>query len=214
MKVLLVNGSPNEKGCTYTALGVVAGALQDQGIDTEIFWIGKKILGGCTACRSCSKTGICIIKDRVNDFLEVAAEADGFIFGTPVHYAGVSGSMTGFMDRVFYANLLGSFNGGIDRFTLKPGACVVSARRAGTTAAFDQINKYLTISQMPLVSSRYWNMVHGSSPDQVYEDLEGLQIMRILGKNMAWMLKLIEAGDKAGIPRPAEEAFVFTNFIK
>lgn len=214
MKVLLVNGSPNKTGCTYTALQEVSKTLNSSGIDTEIFWIGRNVLGGCTACRSCGKTGKCIIDDSVNDFLELAEDVDGFIFGSPVHYAAASGSMTAFMDRVFYANLLGSRLKGKSRFTLKPAACVVSARRAGTTATFDQLNKYFTINQMPVISSSYWNMVHGATPDQVKEDIEGLQIMRILGRNMAWFLKLVDLGTKTGIPLPEQEEQLFTNFIR
>jgi len=214
MKVILVNGSPNEKGCTYTALEEVAVTLNSEGIETEIFWIGKSVLGGCIACRSCAASGKCILNDSVNEFLLKAEKADGFIFGSPVHYAGASGSMTGFMDRAFYADLLGSRATGKSRFHLKPASCVVSARRAGTTATYDQLNKYFALSQMPIVSSRYWNMVHGATPEQVRQDLEGLQIMRVLGRNMAWFLKLIEAGKKLGVPYPQQENYIFTNFIR
>lgn len=214
MKVLLVNGSPNEKGCTFTALSEVASALNSEGIETEIFWIEKKVLGGCTACRSCGKTHKCILDDSVNVFLEKAKDADGYIFGTPVHYAAASGSITGFMDRAFYTDLHSSFTTGNSRFHLKPAACVISARRAGTTATFDQMNKYFTLSQMPIISSRYWNMVHGATPEQVKQDLEGLQILRILGKNMAWFLKIKEAGEKAGISYPEKEDYIFTNFVR
>ena len=210
MKVLLVNGSPHVKGCTYTALDEVATTLNEEGIETEIFHIGTKPLSGCISCRNCRKTGKCVFDDPVNEFVELAKNADGFIFGSPVYYASANGAMISFMDRVFYSDLL---SGG-QAFYLKPAASVVSARRAGTTATFDQLNKYLTLSQMPVISSKYWNMVHGSTPEDVKKDLEGLQIMRILGRNMAWFLKCKEAGIKAGVPLPKKEDGVFTNFIR
>jgi multimeric flavodoxin WrbA len=210
MKVLLVNGSPHKKGCTYTALVEVAKTLNEEGIDTEIFWIGAKPLAGCTACRTCAKTGRCKFDDTVNDFLDIAVSSDGFVFGSPVHYAAASGAITSFMDRVFYANT----QSGKRAFYLKPAAAVVSARRAGTTAALDQLNKYFTISEMPVVSSRYWNMVHGAKPEDVEKDLEGLQTMRILGRNMAFFLKCKEAGLKSGIPPPIQEKPTPTNFIR
>lgn len=209
MKVLLVNGSPHAKGCTYTALEEVAKALNAEGIETEIFQIGNAPIAGCTACRSCAKNGRCVFSDCVNDFLDLAKDADGFVFGSPVHFAAAGGAITSFMDRVFYADLLA----GRQSFYLKPAAAVVSARRAGTTVTFDQLNKYFTISEMPVISSRYWNMVHGAVPEDVKKDLEGLQTMRILGKNMAWFLKCKEAGVKAGVPLPIREEITFTNFI-
>lgn len=210
MKVLLVNGSPHEKGCTFTALNEVAQTLHQEGIETEIFQLGKKPLVGCTACQACFDVGRCVFKDRVNEFLAIAGNFDGFIFGTPVHYAAASGAITSFMDRVFYAGSRDSQQ----LFYLKPAAAVISARRAGTTATFDQLNKYFTISQMPVISSRYWNMVHGATPEQVRQDLEGLQIMRILARNMAWFLKCKEAGSKAGVPFPETEVVTMTNFIR
>ena len=210
MKVLLVNGSPHKKGCTYTALTEVANTLNEEDIETEIFWVGTKPLIGCTACLKCAGVGRCSFEDSVNDFLDIVDDADGFIFGTPVHYAAASGAITSFMDRAFYAALVG----GRQSFYLKPAAAVISARRAGTTATFDQINKYFTISQMPIVSSRYWNMVHGGKPEDVKKDLEGLQTMRILARNMAWFLKCKDAGEKAGILLPEKEEFIFTNFIR
>lgn len=206
MKVLLINGSPHEKGCTYTALAEVASALEKQGIGTEMFHIGKKPISGCLGCSSCSKTGRCFMNDPVNEFLNKAAEADGFVFGSPVHYASASGLLTSFMDRAFFASR--------GQFAYKPAAAVVSARRGGTTATFDQLNKYFTISNMPVVSSQYWNMVHGSTPEQVKQDLEGMQTMRTLGSNMAWLLKSIEAGKAAGISLPEKEQRVYTNFIR
>lgn len=206
MKVILVNGSPNEKGCTYTALREVEKTLREEGIDTEIFWLGKGPISGCTGCGGCRKGDGCVIKDRVSDFSAVADTADGFIFGTPVHFASASGAITSFMDRVFFS--CGR------KMTFKPAACVVSARRAGTTATFDQLIKYMTISQMPVISSYYWNMVHGSRPEDVAQDLEGLAVLRALGRNMAWFLKLRQAGDAAGVPLPTQEKRVFTNFIR
>jgi multimeric flavodoxin WrbA len=210
MKVLLVNGSPHKKGCTWTALTEVAKTLDKEGIETEIFWIGIKPLAGCTACKSCAKTGRCMFDDTVNEFLDIAKDADGFIFGSPVHYASASGAMTSFMDRVFYTDL----QSGGQTFCLKPAAAVVSARRAGTTATFEQLNKYFTISQMPVISSSYWNMVHGVQPDDVKKDLEGLQTMRILARNMAFFMKCKEAGLTAGVQLPVQEAIVRTNFIR
>ena len=209
MKVLLVNGGPHKEGCTYTALKEVEKELKNEGIETEIFWIGVKPISGCIACKKCTENGKCIFDDAVNEFAEKCKNADGFVFGSPVHYAGATGALTSFMDRLFYST---SSNRSL--FKLKPATCVVSARRAGTTATFDQINKYFTINQMPIISSRYWNMVHGSNPDEVRKDEEGLQIMRILGKNMAYFLKCQEAGKKAGIPIPKEEQITFTNFVR
>lgn len=208
MKVLLVNGSPHEKGCTYTALTEVAGALKKQGVETEIFQLGKKPVSGCLACGSCRKTGKCFMNDIVNEFLEKAAAADGFIFGTPVHFASASGALTSFMDRAFFAGL------GSGLFSYKPAAAISSARRGGTTATFDQVNRYFTISSMPVVSSQYWNMVHGNTPEEVQKDLEGMQVMRTLGNNMAWLLKSIEAGKAAGVALPEKETKVATNFIR
>ena len=158
----------------------------------------------------CAEIERCSFDDRVNDFLDIVNDADGFIFGSPVHYAAASGAITSFMDRVFYADLVG----GRQSFYLKPAAAVISARRAGTTATFDQLNKYFTISQMPIISSRYWNMVHGAKPEDVKKDLEGLQTMRVLARNMAWFLKCKDAGTKAGIQLPEKEEIIFTNFIR
>lgn len=210
MKVLMVNGSPHEKGCTFNALTEIAGVLHKNGIDSEIFWIGNKPVSGCLACWKCAQLKQCVINDRVNECLKMAKDFDGFVFGSPVHFAGASGALTSFMDRLFYADL---HNGG-ETFNLKPAAAVISARRAGTTATWDQINKYFGLMQMPIVTSRYWNMVHGGRPDDVQKDLEGMQTMRILGRNMAFLLKCKEAGLKAGISLPEQETPVFTNFIR
>lgn len=206
MKVLLVNGSPNEHGCTYTALMEAAKALNEEGVRTEFFWIGNNPISGCVACWGCDGKDRCAIDDIVNEFRDLAAGADGFIFGTPVYYASANGSMISFMDRLFYANS--------KPFHMKPAAAVLSARRAGTTAAFDVMNKYFTIAQMPVVSSRYWNMVHGAEPEDVLKDEEGLYTMRVLGRNMAYLLKCLAAGAQAGVPLPKEEPPVWTNFIR
>ena len=206
MKVLLANGSPNQKGCTHTALSEVAGALKKNGIETEIFHTGDTPISGCMACGYCFKTGHCAIKDSVNKFAAKSKKADGFIFGTPVHFASASGSLTAFMDRVFFSSR-GAFRG-------KPAAAIVSCRRGGATATFDQLNKYFSISHMPIATSQYWNMVHGFTPDDVKKDLEGLQTMRTLGNNMAWLLKCIQAGKSAGIEPPQLEERISTNFIR
>ena len=211
MKVLLVNGSSHKEGCTYTALTEVEKSLNKEGIETDIFWIGNKPISGCIACKACVKLKKCVFNnDKVNEFIEIAKDYDGFIFGTPVHWAAASGAITSFLDRVFYADSCG----GRKSFYLKPAATVISARRAGTTATFDQINKYFGILQMPIITSQYWNMVHGAKPEEVKQDLEGMQIMRTLGRNMAFFLKCKEAGIKAGVKLLEVEPTVFTNFIR
>lgn len=205
MKVLLVNGSPNKKGCTNRALEEVAKTLEENGVEAEIFHIGNKPFGGCIACNYCKTNGECYMKDIVNEFAQKAKEADGFIFGSPVYYASASGALTSFLDRLFYSSAR--------YLQYKPGAVVCSARRAGTTATFDQLNKYFTINNMPVVSSQYWNMVHGHTQEEVEKDLEGLQTMRVLGRNMAWILKCIEIGKENNILIPEPEARIATNFI-
>jgi multimeric flavodoxin WrbA len=210
MKVLLVNGSPNKEGCTFTALSEVAKTLNDEGIETKIFNIGIKPIAGCIACRKCMEQGKCVFDDSVNKCAEITGQFDGFVFGTPVYYASANGAMSAFMDRLFISDLCSGKNS----FYLKPAAAVVSARRAGTTATFDQMNKYFTITQMPVVSSSYWNQVHGEAPDEVRQDIEGMQVMRVLGRNMAFMLKCKEAGLKAGVALPKREEPVETNFIR
>jgi len=206
MKVILVNGSPHKNGCTYTALSEAAKALEENGVETEIFWLGNKPISGCISCESCSKTGRCFMNDSVNEFLDKAEKADGFIFGSPVHFASATGALTSFMDRAFYNRSR--------VFSFKPGASVVSCRRGGASAAFDQLNKYLTICNMPVVSSQYWNQVHGNTPEEVLQDAEGMQTMRTLGRNMAWLIKCIKAGEQAGICLPEREPFQRTNFIR
>lgn len=208
MKVILVNGSPHKNGCTYTALEEVAKSLESQGIETEIFHVGLQAIQDCIGCGSCKDhRGKCVYdKDSVNVFLEKAKEADGFVFGSPVYYAHPSGRMLSFMDRAFFA--------GKEVLQDKPSAVVVSARRAGTTASLEAMMKHLTINNMPVVSSNYWNMVHGNTPEEVKQDAEGLQIMRTLGVNMAWLLKCVEAGRNAGIAVPEREAKIWTNFVR
>lgn len=207
MKVLLINGSPKDAGCTYTALSEVASALQNEGIDTEIVSVGKTPIQGCIGCGGCAKAGICVFdNDMVNTVIAKAAEADGFIVGTPVHYAAASGAITSLMDRVCYA--------GGKHLAFKPAAAIASCRRGGASAAFDQLNKYFTILNMPIVSSNYWNQVHGNTPDEVAQDAEGMQTMRQLGRNMAWILKSLDAAKKAGIPMPTCEVKIKTNYIR
>ena len=205
MKVLLVNGSPHEKGCTYTALTEVCKTLNEEGIDTEIFWIGIKPISGCIACKKCAELGKCVFNDTVNEFVEKAKNCDGFVFGTPVYYAHPSGRILSFLDRAFYS--------GKAAFQFKPACAIVSARRAGTTASFDILNKYFTISNMPVVSANYWNNIHGFVAEDAMQDLEGLQVMRTLGRNMAWLLKCIELGKENGIDRPEWEEKILTSFI-
>ncbi len=207
MKVLLVNGSPHEHGCTDTALREAASAVEAEGLETEFFWIGNRPINGCIGCRRC-RDGHCIFgeEDGVNALIDRINACDGVIFGAPVHFAGPAGNLHSMLDRVFYAKR--SFAG-------KPGAAVLSCRRSGGTASFDVLNKYFTISAMPIVSSRYWNVVHGNTPEEVKQDGEGMQVMRTLGRNMAWLIKCIEAGKQAGVAfPPPEERIAFTNFIR
>lgn len=208
MKVLLINGSAKEDGCTFTALSKVAEALDEENIETEIINLGTKPIADCMGCGTCTKDdhkGKCVFNDIVNEIIEKAKTSDGFIFGTPVYYAHPTGRIQSVLDRVFYA--------GKSAFEFKPGAVIASARRAGTTASIDVINKYFTISQMPVVSSTYWNNVHGNTPEEVKQDLEGMQTMYNLGKNMAWILKSIEAGKKEGIQTPNNKK-IKTNYIR
>ncbi len=205
MKVLLINGSPHEKGCTFTALNEVANSLNKNGINTEIFWIGKKAVQGCVSCFGCFKLGKCVFNDDVNSINSRLNEFDGVVIGSPVYYGGPNGSLCAFLDRLF-------FSGG-EKWFGKLGACVVSCRRGGATASFDRLNKYFTIMNMPVVSSQYWNQVHGNTPEEVKQDLEGMQTMRTLGENMTWLLKCIEAGKKTGVPQPNIEEHIMTNFI-
>ena len=206
MNVLLINGSPHEKGCTYTALSLVAGELQAAGIGTEIFWIGNQPVGGCIGCGGCRGKGECVFGGTVNQAIAKAQQADGFVFGSPVHYAAASGNMTSFMDRFCYAG------GAALRY--KPASIVTSARRAGTTATLDQLSKYPQFFHMPLVSGNYWPMVHGSKPEDVLQDEEGMQCMRALGRNMAWMLSMLRVSREHGVLPPTPEPRIHTNFIR
>ena len=205
MKVTLINGSPNAKGCTYTALEEVSKTLKSEGIETEIIHVGHKDIRGCIGCRQCKTKGKCVFNDIVNDIAPKFKECDGIVIGSPVYFASANGTLVSFIDRLFYSMTADK--------TMKVGAAVVSCRRGGNSATFDELNKYFTISQMPIASSQYWNMVHGNSPEEVQQDLEGLQTMRTLGKNMAFLIKSIQLGKKEfGLPEKEEHKF--TNFIR
>lgn len=204
MNVFLLNGSPHERGCTYTALAEVAKVLEKNGIDTQVFHIGKQAVHGCIACGACQKKGRCAFDDDpANEMLSLMQAADGIVVGSPVYYAGPNGALCALLDRVFYADS--------GKLAFKPAAAVVSARRGGTTAAFDRLNKYFTMNRMPIVSSQYWNGVHGFTPEDVMQDAEGRQTMRTLGYNMAWMLKSIAKGNQ---PFPEIEPWTPTHFIR
>ena len=205
MKVLLVNGSCHEQGCTYTALAEVAKALKANGVETEIYQLGGKKISGCNGCWACKKIKKCVMDDGVTEFVAKAAEFDGFVFGSPVYYASASGNLISFMDRVFYS--------GGKMLAYKPAAAVVSCRRAGASTTFDVINKYFTINNMPIVGSNYWNEIHGNTAEEAAQDEEGLQTMRILGNNMAWLLRCLELGKAAGV-EPVKERKIMTNFIR
>jgi multimeric flavodoxin WrbA len=206
MKALLINGSPNAKGCTFTALSLVAEELQKNGVEAEIVHVGHKNIHGCISCGKCHETGKCVFDDIVNEVAPKFEQADALIIGSPVYYAGIAGTMKSFLDRLFFSTHFDK--------RMKVGAAVCSARRSGTTATFDQLNKYFTISEMPIAASQYWNMVHGNTPEEVAKDEEGLQIMRVLGRNMAWLLKSIDAGKQAGVTQPSAKQKVYTNFIR
>jgi multimeric flavodoxin WrbA len=198
MKVLLVNGSPNRKGCTYVALKQIQDTLSEENIDSEIYHVGHKDIRGCIDCRKCNELGKCVYDDEVNSFVEKAEEFDGYIFGGPVYYGTINPTLTNFMTRVFFS----SFFGGKRIFRLKPAAAVASARRAGTLTAIDTINRFFNWGEMPIISSTYWNVIYGSKAKEAMEDLEGLRTMTALAKNMAWFLKIKELSLKEGIPLP------------
>ena len=205
MNVLLFNGSTRKDGCTYLALSEIAKTLEQEGIDTEILQLGAQPVWDCIGCNHCQGTGRCVFEeDVVNSWLEKAAGADGYVFSSPVYFAHPSGHLLSVMDRMFMA--------GGEIFVHKPAAAVVTARRAGTTASLDAIQKHFTDAEMPIVSSTYWNMVFGPAPELVERDQEGLQTMRSLAKNMAWMLRCIAAGKEKGILPPAAEREHWTNF--
>lgn len=207
MKVLLINGSPNEKGCTYTALNVVAESLVQENIEAEILHIGKNSIMGCIGCGACSGAGHrCVFNGSVvNQVLDKMEDADGLIIGTPVYFASPTGSLTALLDRIFMAG---------DQFALKPAAAVATARRAGMTPSIDVIHRYFNLAGMPVVSSNYYNMIFGRTPQELLKDEEGIQTLRILGKNMAWMLKCIEVGKGAGIEKPKPEKKIKMTFIR
>lgn len=207
MKVLLVNGSPHAKGCTFTALSEVAGALEKAGIETQLMQIGGKAIRGCIACGKCAETGHCIFTDDpVNEGIDLLRAADGLVVGAPVYYAGPNATLCAFLDRVFFMKAA--------PYAYKPACAVVSCRRGGATASFDRLTKYFTIARMPVVSSQYWNEIHGNTAEEARQDLEGLQTMRTLGANMAWMLKCFAAGREKGILPPEREPGIYTNFIR
>ena len=208
MKALLLNGSPNEKKCTYTALEQVKRGLEDNGVEAQIVWLGQGPLRPCIACNGCATTKRCAFgkEDGTNALLDKASEADAFVVGSPVFYAGINGSLKSALDRLFFA--------GGSTFAHKPGGAVVSARRAGTTTALDQILKYFLISEMPVVSSFYWTMVHGFTPEDVLRDEEGVQCAWQLGANMAWLLRSVQAGREAGVKLPSRSKRIWTNFIR
>lgn len=205
MKVILLNGSPREKGCTYTGLRIIAEQLEKNGVESQMFWVGNRPVIGCTACLSCKKTGKCVYgQDMVNTVAEAMKEADGFIVGSAVHYAGATGAVTSFLDRLFYS---------MDRRFLKMkfGASIVSCRRGGASATFDQLNKYFTINQMPIVSSCYWNQIHGNTPEEVYRDEEGVRTLKVLANNMAYLIKCKQ---QSNLELPEEPEPAMTNFIR
>lgn len=207
MRVLLINGSPHEKGATYTGLNEVAMTLNHNGIETEIFWLGTKSIHGCIGCGYCKKEKRCVfVDDCVNETIDRLQEFDGYIVGSPVHYAAASGAVTSFLDRLFYASS--------SKMAYKPGAAIVSCRRGGASAAFDQLNKYFTLNHMLVVGSSYWNQIHGNTGEEVLKDLEGIQTLRNLGNNMSWILKCIEIGKLNGVEHPEQAPKVRTNYIR
>lgn len=208
MKVILVNGSPNARGCTFTGLSIIQEQLAKNGVDSEIFQVGNKPVRGCIGCRVCKqpgKTGRCVFNDdMVNTVGEALKEADGIILGSAVHFASATGAATSFFDRLFYSTEK-------ETKRLKFGAAIVSCRRGGNSATFDQLNKYFTISEMPVVSSCYWNGIHGYTPEDVYADEEGVRILRTLANNMAY---LIQCKKQAGVELPEELPGAMTNFVR
>ena len=205
MSVLMINGSPRPKGCTFTALSEVAKQLETHGIQSEIIHIGTKPIAGCLNCGKCVESGYCVFKDDgVNAAIDKLKAAEGFVVGSPVYYAGPNGALCAFLDRMFFMKS--------EPYAYKPSACVVNCRRSGSTASFDRLNKYFTINRMPVVSSQYWNATHGFTPEDLQRDQEGLQTMRTLGDNMAWLIRCIAAGKAAGINPPTPEPWVYTHF--
>lgn len=205
MKILLINGSPKKEGNTFIALSEVQRTLEDEGVDTEMIHVGHKDIHGCIACLKCRETGKCVFHDIVNEVAEKFKEADGIVVGSPVYYASPNGTLLSFLDRLFYSTPFDK--------SMKVGAAVAVARRGGTTATFDILNKYFTISNMPIVPSQYWNNVHGRMPGEALQDEEGLQTMRQLARNMAFLVKSIQLGkEKYGLPK--KEEWTPTHFIR
>ena len=209
-RVVLVNAGPHRHGCTDRALEELRNELERYGIETEMFWVGLAPLHSCTGCRKCAELGRCIFDDRVNDFVDLAREADGIVLGSPVHYGAATGAATAFFDRAFYVL---TRKDGPSALRMKVGASVASCRRAGNTATIDQLNRYFQLVQMPIATGRYWNIVHGTTPQEVEQDAEGLQNLRYLGKNMAFMIKAIRGARAWGIELPEQEPAVYTNFM-
>ena len=205
-KILLINGSPNQRGCTFTALSEIALTLAKEGVESEILWLGKEPIADCIACDKCAGSGRCVFDDLVNRIADRLDEFDGIVAGSPVYYAGPSGRICAFLDRLFYSN--GA------RMAGKLGAAVVSCRRGGSTAAFNHLNMYFMMNNMVVPTSQYWNQVHGNAPEEVRQDLEGLQTMRMLARNMVWLLRCIELGRIAGLSAPLPEPRERTNFIR
>lgn len=206
MKILLINGSPNQHGCTDTALQEIADTLNENGVDSEILWLGKQAMQDCIACFKCQETGKCVFDDLVNETADRMDEFDGIVVGSPVYYGGPNGRLTSFLDRFFFS---------VDKKKIagKLAASVVSCRRGGASGSFERLNQYFLMTNMHVVSSQYWNQVHGYTPEDVKKDAEGLQTMRTLAQNIAWLLKSIESGKKDGIQKPIYEDTVYTNFI-
>ncbi len=205
-KVILINGSPREKGCTYTGLSEIARVLESRGIATEIVQVGPGAVPGCNGCGACANTGRCRHEDGVNYILAQLDQVDGIVVGSPVYYAAASGQVTAFMDRLFW--------GAGRRMEGKVGAAIASCRRAGSTATLDQLHKYFAIAAMPIATSRYWPMIHGSTPEEVRQDREGMDVMALLGENIAWLIGCIRAGREAGVTPPPKTKIARTDFIR
>lgn len=206
MKVLLINGGPHKNGATNRALEEIKTTLNSEGIASDTVWLGNEPVASCIGCGACKKSGKCFRNDIVNEISEKLGEYDGFVFGSPVHYAAASGAISSFMDRLFMSSSA--------KMYMKPAAAVVSCRRGGASAAFDELNKYFTINCMPVVSSQYWNQIHGANAEEAEKDAEGLQTMRTLAKNMAFMLKAFDCAKRNEIALPEKEATIRTSFIR
>lgn len=211
LKVLMVNAGPHKRGCTNRALEEIASELERQNVGSTIFWVGTKPIASCISCHRCAELGRCVFDDRVNDFVDIALHYDGIVLGSPVHYGAATGAATAFFDRAFYTL---SRAGGPDALRMKVGAAVASCRRAGNTATIDQLNRYFQLLQMPIATGRYWNIVHGYTPYDVEQDAEGLQNLRYLARNMAFLMKTVAAAPQMGIELSAQEPAVYTNFIR